>query len=89
MTIVPNEKQSFESLGDFITAADGIVFNSYPLNIDIDSMIYFFLVLSEGLRLPVIIDKLRILLSFFIQSLFGIIDEHILEQVFPDLRSDA
>lgn len=89
MSIVPNEKHPLEALRDIVTTTDRIVFDTNPFNIDIDGVIYFLLILCKALGLPVIGYKLGVLLSFFIEGLFGIIDEHILKQVFPDLGSNA
>ncbi len=76
---MPNEEESFEGLSDIIAAADRIVLNTYSFHIDINGVVYLFFLLSEVLRLPIVVDELSILLSFFIKGLFGIINQHILE----------
>lgn len=76
---MPNEEESFEGLSYIIAAADRIVLDAYSFDIDINGVVYLFFLLSEVLRLPIVVDELSILLSFFIKGLFGIINQHILE----------
>ena len=76
---MPNEEEPFESLSYIIAAADRIVFDTYSFDIDIYGVIDLFLLLSKRLWLPIVVNKLSILLSLFIEGLFGIINQHILE----------
>jgi hypothetical protein len=89
MPVVPDVQQALDHLLDSCTFADHLKFRSNSLHISIDGAVYLLLILAERLWLPVIFKQLAVFRSLLLQNSFSIIDQHILEQVFPDFWTET
>ena len=74
MSIVPDKEKPLEHFLDDFTFTNHQKVRANSLDISIDDLIDFLLILSKRLRFPVILEELTVLPSFFVENLLGIID---------------